>query len=73
MTRENEAPLLIFNRVWKTWGAYDYEKNKGEDALQVTGKMVKASQPQELLTYAIGKNGETTLSWGDMQIAFNLK
>lgn len=33
---------LIFNKTWKTWGAFDYEKNKGDDALKVKVKAGKA-------------------------------
>lgn len=64
---------LIFNKKWNTWGAYDYEKNKDEDALQVNVKSAKAPAFSEKLTYTIDKSGKVTLLWGDRQISFKVK
>ncbi|BAV08145.1 Protein of unknown function [Filimonas lacunae] len=63
---------LIFNKVSKTWGAYDYEKNKAEDALQVTVKDGKGTFT-ETLTYTISKSGEVSLLWGDHVVKFTIK
>lgn len=64
---------LIFNKVWKTWGAYDYEKNKGEDALKVNVKAKKANASTEKLTYTIDKSGQVSLLWGDLEVSFAAK
>lgn len=64
---------IIFNKVWKTWGAFDYEKNKGEDALKVQVKAKKTSEPIERLTYTIDKSGKVTLTWGTLDVSFNVK
>lgn len=64
---------LIFNKVYKTWGAYDYEKNKAEDALQVTVKDEKAPSFTETLTYTIDSKGEVVLLWGDHAVKFHVK
>jgi hypothetical protein len=64
---------LIFNKVWKTWGAYDYEKNKNEDALQVQVTPRKTEAVQEKLIYQVNADGLATLLWGDMAIDFQLK
>ncbi|GGH67971.1 hypothetical protein HNQ91_001550 [Filimonas zeae] len=64
---------LIFNKVYKTWGAYDYEKNKAEDALQVTVKDKKAPSFTETLTYTIDAKGDVTLLWGDHAVNFKVK
>lgn len=64
---------LIFNRTWKTWGAFDYEKNKGEDALQVNVKEKKAPSFAEKLTYSIDKSGKVTLLWGNYMVNFMVK
>ncbi len=64
---------IIFNKTFKTWGAYDYEKNKSEDALTVNVKSAKASPAAEKLTYSIAKNGKVGLAWGDKLVSFNVK
>lgn len=64
---------LIFNKVFKTWGAYDYEKNKGEDALKVDVKGIKAPSFSEKVTYAIAKDGKVSLLWGDYLVNFSVK
>ncbi len=38
MIANDDAWTVIFNKAHKTWGAYDYEKNKEQDALQVSVK-----------------------------------
>lgn len=65
---------LIFNKVWKTWGAYDYyKKNKDQDALQVTVKQEQPLAPSQQLLYTIDKSGKVTLVWGPEQISFNVQ
>jgi len=61
---------LIFNKTWKTWGAYEYEKNKGNDVLKVRVKEKKASSFAERLTYTIAKDGTISLAWGDKLVSF---
>jgi hypothetical protein len=63
---------IIFNKKWNVWGAFDYEKNKGEDALQVKVKPMAASGSTEKLTYTIDKDGTVTLMWGDKKVAFHV-
>ena len=64
---------IIFNKVFDTWGAYDYEKNKGQDALKVTVTPVKAPQFTEKLKYTVSKDGKVSLLWGDMETAFKVE
>lgn len=71
--KNDDEWTLIFNKAWQTWGAYSYEKNKSEDALQVKVKGSKAKNFTEKLTYTIGKNGTVTLLWGDQAVAFHVK
>ncbi|MBE7177051.1 MAG: DUF2911 domain-containing protein [Mucilaginibacter polytrichastri] len=64
---------LIFNKEWKTWGAYDYEKkNKDKDALQVKVKEGKGAETEQL-KYTIAKNGKVTLNWGTTAVSFTVK
>lgn len=64
---------LIFNKTWKTWGAFDYDKNKGDDALKVKVTAGKSSMNMDRLTYTIDKSGKVSLMWGDLQVAFNVQ
>lgn len=64
---------LIFNKVWKTWGAFDYPKNKDKDALNVKVKAGTGSSSVEKLTYTIDKNGKVSLMWGTMKYEFSVQ
>lgn len=63
----SEGWTVILNKVSKTWGAYDYEKNKAQDLGQVKAKLSKTSSPVEQLTIAIepgaGKNATLSITW----------
>jgi hypothetical protein len=63
---------LIFNKKWNVWGAFSYDKDKGEDALKVTVMEQKAPRFSEKLTYTITKDGVVTLTWGDKLIRFKV-
>ncbi len=72
--KHGEDWTLIFNKVWKTWGAYDYEKkNKDQDALQVTVKQEAPLAPSQKLLYNIEQDGKVTLIWGSEQVSFNVQ
>ncbi len=64
---------LIFNKTWKTWGAFDYPKNKGEDALNVKVKAGKSATVADKLTYTIDKSGKVSLMWGNLLVNFNVQ
>ena len=70
---DNGDWTITFNKVWNTWGAYDYEKNKEQDALQVNVKPQTADKSQEKLTYTIDKDGKVSLAWGDRLVDFTVK
>ena len=62
---------LIFNKKWDTWGAFDYKKNKAQDALQVTVLAGSNEASIEKLIYTIDKNsGIVSLAWGLWKIEF---
>jgi hypothetical protein len=65
--------FFTINKTWKTWGAFDYEKNKGEDALQVNVKEKKAPSFTEKLRYTIDKSGKVSLLWGSYLVNFTVK
>ena len=72
MIANPDAWTIIFNKKWDTFGAFDYDKNKGQDALQVTVKPMTGGSPSEKLTYQIAKDGTVTLLWGDRKVAFHV-
>jgi len=61
---------LIFNKTWDTWGAYDYAKNKGADALKVVVTEQAAPAFSEKLIYTIGTDGKVSLNWGNGLVSF---
>jgi len=73
--RNGKESTLIFNKKWDTWGAYDYDKNKAEDALQVTVKEpeMQTMDFSEKLTYTISPAGLVQLKWGNYKVAFTVK
>lgn len=63
---------LIFNKVWKDWGAYKYKES--EDVLRVTVQPDRKHKPfTETLAYKVEKNGNVTLLWGDLKVGFTVK
>lgn len=71
--KNGDVWTLIFNKTWKTWGAFDYEKNKAEDALKVDVKGKKAPSFAEKVTYTVDKSGKVSMTWGDYLVAFTVK
>lgn len=68
---ENEW-VIIFNKNPKQWGAYDYEKNKDQDALKVTVKAGKTSAFVETFSLSIEKD-QIGLQWENTAVAFKVK
>jgi hypothetical protein len=64
--------IVILNKVAKTWGAYDYEKNKGQDLGQVKAKVESTGRPVEQLTLAIepgaGNNATLSIVWATTRV-----
>ena len=73
MVDNGDEWTIIFNKVWKTWGAFDYQKNKDQDALQVTVKPQTAAAAQEKLTYTIDPDGKVSLAWGPKLVQFSVQ
>jgi hypothetical protein len=62
--------VLIFNKVAKQSGTYNY--NEKEDQLRVTVKQKSAESSTESLVYTINKNN-IVLSWEKWNILFSVK
>ena len=63
--------VIIFNKKWDQWGAYDYKQD--DDALRVNVKAGKASPYSEKMTFTVGADGKVSLLWGDIRVDFNVK
>lgn len=67
---ENEW-VIIFNKNWKQWGAYDYKD--ADDALRVNVKPGKAPKANEKMTFNVDKSGKVSLLWGEKEVDFAVK
>ena len=67
---EKDNATVIFNKVAKQWGAYDY--NEKEDALRVKVKPVATKEKTEKLVYKFNKDN-ITLSWDNWDIPISVK
>ncbi len=68
---ENEW-VIIFNKKTDQWGAYDYEKNKDQDALRVTVKAGKTTSFIETFTIGVDKD-QINLQWENTAVGFKVK
>ena len=73
MVHKDGSWTFIFNKKWNVWGAFDYEKNKGQDAQKVTVKPVIQNSSVERLKYTIASDGTVSLMWGTTDASFHVK
>jgi hypothetical protein len=71
--QQDSVAELIFNKIWDTWGAYDYEKNKAENALSVSVPITTDATSMEKLAYTIDSSGLTRLQWGRWVVSCIIK
>ena len=64
-----ESWTLIFNKTWQQWGTV-YKQDT--DALRVDVKPAKAASATEKMMFAIAKDGQVSLMWGDTAINFQV-
>lgn len=62
--------IIIFNKKWKQWGAYEYKESK--DVLRITAIPSKSEQFTEQFTMAISESGEVSLNWENVSVKFEL-
>jgi hypothetical protein len=63
---------VILNSKLGQWGAYDYEKVKGQDVVAVKVKREALSTPAEKLTFTLPGNA-VVFAWDDTKIAVPVK
>lgn len=62
--------IIIFNKNYTQWGAYDYKQS--EDVLRVTVKAKKSSSMHERLIYKINESGFSLL-WENLEVPVSIK
>lgn len=66
---DKDSWTIIFNKVAKQWGAYDY--NEAEDALRVTVKPSKTDSFVETFTIAV-EESHVHMSWENTAVSFEV-
>jgi len=64
--KKGDEWTFIFNKTWKTWGAFSYKES--DDVLRIKAKGETATQITERMTFTISHEGRVELKWGN-QIA----
>ncbi len=63
---------IILNSQLKQWGAYDYDKIKDKDVLQVSVPVKKPDNVVEQLTIKVSKN-DLVIEWDETQVSVPVK
>ena len=66
---ENEW-TVIFNSKTDQWGAYDYEKNKDKDVLQVKVKPAQSDFTEKFTFFVEGN--QVTFKWENTAVSFKV-
>ena len=65
---ENEWTVIL-NGQLKQWGAFDYDKHKDKDVLQVKVPAKKINNSVEALTYRFDNKNQLMIEWDKTQVA----
>ncbi len=65
---ENEWTVIL-NGQLKQWGAFDYDKHKDKDVLQVKVPAKKINNTVEALTYRFDNKNQLMIEWDKTQVA----
>ena len=64
---------IIFNKTFKQWGAFSYDKNKDKDVASVTVPVKKMDATVEQLTIRFEKNKLMIIEWAETQVTVPVK
>lgn len=64
---------IILNSQLKQWGAYDYEKNKGKDVLQINVPVKKLDKVVEQHTIRFTPKNDLIIEWDQTQVSVPIK
>ena len=66
-----EEWVIIFNKAWSGWGAYDYQLS--EDVLRVNVPVASLDEVVEVFTIDIEDSGQVNLAWDQTQVSFSIR
>lgn len=66
-----DGATIIFNKIWKQWGAFQYKE--AEDALRVPATLTNNTETAEKLVYSINTKGMVQLLWGNLNFGFTVE
>jgi hypothetical protein len=64
---ENEWTIIL-NGVLGQWGAFSYEKNKGQDIAKLVVPVIKRQEVVEQLTISFGKDDTMVIDWDKTRV-----
>ena len=62
--------VIIFNKTWAGWGAYEYKK--ADDILRITVPTQELDQIVETFTIAISEEGVVSMAWDKTKVEFSI-
>ena len=66
-----DGATIIFNKIWKQWGAFQYKE--AEDALRVPATLTNNTETAEKLVYSINTKGVVQILWGNLSFGFTVE
>jgi hypothetical protein len=66
-----EEWVIIFNKKWDGWGAYEYKDS--DDVLRVTVKSSTVDTVVEAFGIDIEESGDVILAWDQTKVAFSIR
>ena len=66
-----DGATIIFNKIWKQWGAFQYKE--AEDALRVPATLTNNTETAEKLVYSINTKGVVQILWGNLNFGFTVE
>ena len=66
-----EEWVIIFNKKWDGWGAYEYKEK--DDVLRVTVKSATTNDVVEVFNIDLDDKGNVTLAWDKTKVSFSIK
>jgi hypothetical protein len=61
---------VIFNKVAKQWGSFEYKQE--EDALRVTVKPTEEKESMERFTITVSEDGKVSIQWDKTKVSFKV-
>ncbi len=63
--------VIIFNKKWDGWGAYEYKKD--DDVLRVTVKPSSTDDVVEIFEINVEESGDVVMAWDQTKVQFSIR